>query len=280
MEVLVGALRILFDTILAPFRGFPAAVGLVVVSALTAVVMLLVYKATSNQKKISAVKKKIFAGLFEIRLFNDDARAIFRAQGDILWNNMKYVGLSLVPMFWMMIPIVLMIAQLQFHYGYRGLEPGERTTFKVQLKEGTASAAEREAGPQVSLDVPAGLVVETPGVWIPSEKEIAWRLAAEDPGDYEVKVTVAGETPVVKKVRVGDGVARRSPTRLPAGFVNQVLYPAEPPLPQDSRISLISLVYPEAEVSFLGWNTHWMIVFLLLSIVLGFALKGVFKVEL
>src|SRR4030095_3656765 len=101
MGLIVGALRVLFDGILLPFREMPALVGLAVVSLITAIGMLFVFKATSNQKKIGEVKRHIYAGLFEIRLFNDDARAILRAQAEILKNNLAYVGLSLVPMLWM-----------------------------------------------------------------------------------------------------------------------------------------------------------------------------------
>ncbi len=279
MEVLIGALRAAFDAILMPFRGMPAAVGLAVVSAIAAVLILLVYKRTSDQKRIALVKRKIFAGLFEIRLFNDDAGAIFRAQGDILRYNLVYLGLSLVPLLVMLLPMVLMIAQLQFHYGYRGLDPGEKTVLRVVMDEAGGTAAARETGPGVELDVPAGLRLETPGVWIPSEKETAWRLAADDPGDYVVLVRVAGEEPVEKRVHVGGGVARRSPSRLEAGIGNQLLWPAEPPLPKASSIAAVYVDYEDAEVSFLGWKTHWMVVFFLLSIVLGFALKGVFKVD-
>lgn len=280
MELIVGALRVLFDGILLPFREMPALVGLAVVSLITAIGMLFVFKATSNQKKIGEVKRHIYAGLFEIRLFNDDARAILRAQAEILKNNLAYVGLSLVPMLWMIVPILLVLTQLQFHYGYRGLDPGKKTVFKVVMKQVPETALAREKGPSVTLEVPEGLKLETPGVWIPSKAEIAWRLAAVDPGDYIVNVKVEGEEPVAKRVHVGNSVVRRSPSRLEAGFKNQLFYPAEPPLPKSSSLAGVYVDYDDAEVNFLGWKTLWMWIFFILSIVFGFALKGAFKVDL
>ena len=65
------------------------------------------FRATSNQDAIAAVKRKIQAGIFEIRLFNDDLRAMFRAQVDILRHNLTYIRLSLAPMVWMIVPLVL-----------------------------------------------------------------------------------------------------------------------------------------------------------------------------
>ena len=71
--------------------------GLAVVSLATAILMLLSFKRTSNQTRLAAVKRQIHAAIFEIRLFNDDLRAIFRAQREILRHNLTYLRLSLRP---------------------------------------------------------------------------------------------------------------------------------------------------------------------------------------
>src|SRR5439155_13568318 len=47
-------LRPAFDVLLAPFRSLPPIVGLLVMSLVAAVGMLLVFKKTSNQKKLEA----------------------------------------------------------------------------------------------------------------------------------------------------------------------------------------------------------------------------------
>ena len=54
MATLNQILRTVFDLVLAPFAGLPALVGLVLVSLVTAVGMLLVFKVTSNQEKLAA----------------------------------------------------------------------------------------------------------------------------------------------------------------------------------------------------------------------------------
>src|SRR5262245_19610550 len=112
------------DTLLRPLAGLPPLAGLALVALLTAVVMLLVVRRTSNQAALDQVKRRIHAALFEIRLFNDDLRAIFRAQAEMLRHNLTYLRLSLVPMLWMIVPFVFVIAQLQFQYGYDGFETG------------------------------------------------------------------------------------------------------------------------------------------------------------
>jgi hypothetical protein len=88
---------------------------LTVVSLLVSMLMLVVFKRTSNQTKLDRVKRQIHASLFEIRLWNDDFGAILRAQLDILRHNLGYLRLSMVPLLFLLPPLALVIAQLQFH---------------------------------------------------------------------------------------------------------------------------------------------------------------------
>jgi hypothetical protein len=277
MSILNAALRLVFDLLLAPFATMPPMVGLTVVSLVTAVFMLVVFKHTSNQPGLDAVKRRIHACLFEIRLFNDDLRAIFRAQNEILRHNLTYLRLSLAPMLWILPPLVLVMAQLQFHYGYEGLRPGERTLLEVDLRPGAVTPGDR---PRAVLEVPPGLRAETDAVWVPAESQLAWRLAAERDGDFELGLSVDGAPRVTKTVRVTARTVRLSPERVDHAFLSQLLYPAEAPLPSASPVRSIRLAYPDRDVSVLGFRLYWMIPFFVLSIVFAFALRGVFHVTI
>lgn len=279
MTSLNAFLRALFDLALAPFEGLPPIVGLVVVSLVTGVAMLLVFKKTSDQKRIEAVKRQIHACLFEIRLFNDDLRAIMRAQSEILRRNLTYLRLSLVPMLWMIVPMVLAIAQLQFHYGYGGLDGESPTVIKVTMRQDWTGTPAGVAKPGIELAAPAAIRVETAGLWIPSRREMDWRIAAVEKGDHELAITVDGNK-YSKTVRVTQAVVRRSPVRHSGGFLDQLLYPAESPLPADSPIESITVNYPERDVSVFGRDVHWMVVFFVLSIVFAFLLRKPFGVTL
>ena len=54
----------------------------------------------------------------------------------------------------------------------------------------------------------------------------------------------------------------------------------EPPLPRSSAIESIEVLYKPLDFRVLGWGIHWVIVFFLLSIVAGFALRRPFGVEI
>jgi len=276
MSFINAILRTLVDGLLYPFRDLSPLVGLTVVSLLTAMGLLIVFKHTSNQKALEDVKQKIHAGLFEIRLYNDDFRAIMRAQAGILRANLTYMRYSMAPMIWTLPPLVLLIAQLQFHYGYAGLTPGQEVLLKVEFSEGAYGGNEK---PPVTVTTPEGLKLDDLAVWIPTLGEMAWRLTAAAPGDYELEIRNGAEAAATKTVRVADNVVRRSPFKV-RGVLNELIYPAEPSLPQGGAIEAITVTYPEADVDVFGFELHWMIVYFVLSMVFAFILRGPFGVTI
>jgi uncharacterized membrane protein (DUF106 family) len=274
LSIVDRVLGAVFDALLYPFRGLPPLVGLLVVSLLAALGMLIVFKKTSNQPEIVAVKRRILACMFEMRLFSDDLRAILRAQLEVLRHDLTYMRLSLTPLLWLIVPFVLVLAQLQAHYGYQGLEPGDRAIVTVALDNGweRTLAAGATARPPLTLAVPDGLKVETPGLWIPSLDEIDWRIAAERAGTYQVTV-VAGDRRMSKRIDVSDGAARRSPARAKPGLESLLLFPGERPLPGDAPVRAIRVDYRAARIPIFGLAVHWLVVFFVLSIAFALALR-------
>jgi len=272
MSVVNSVLRPLFDLIQAPLAGLPPMVGIVLWSIPVGVFALLVFKWTSNQEAIAEVKRRIHGSLFEIRLFNDDLRAILRAQGRILRDVARYQLLALKPMIFILPPLVLVMVHLHQYYGFRPLHPADEVLLEVVLADVAVGAAR----PDIELDLPAGLETTTPAVWSPAIGAVAWRLAAREAGSYEVGVKLGAEV-VTKTVAVSDRVVRLSPERPPSTFVDQLEWPSEPPVPDGSAIRAILLAYPEGGVSLGGWawewSFAWMVVFFVLTMVVAVALR-------
>ena len=245
METLNATLRAVFDAIQNPLASVPVWVGLLLWSIPVTVFALWVFKVTSNQDRITAVKAKIYACLFEIRLFNDDIRAIFRAQWEIIGHVLHYQMLALKPMIWIFPPLILIMIQLHAFYGFRGLEPGESAIVTATMK------AEDTTRPNVELRVPEGVILETPGIWAPDLHQMAWRIKAEKAGDFQLNLEHQGMTQS-KNLRVTQSAVRLSPERPSRSFFDQLEWPSEQPLPPDSSLATITLGYPEARVVFLG----------------------------
>jgi hypothetical protein len=82
-----------------------------------------------------------------------------------------------------------------------------------------------------------------------------------------------GDQEYVKTAQVSNGVRRRSPVRLEPTLLNELLYPAEDALPEQSPVASIAVDYPEQSVSVFGWRLPWLAVFLVASIAFAFALR-------
>jgi uncharacterized membrane protein (DUF106 family) len=275
MWVFNSAFGKIFDILFLPFRGMSPWVGMILVSFLTGLLMLFVFKWTSNQQGIRKVKNKIKAHLLELRLFKDSMGQSLRSQGNILRCNLKYIGYSAKPMLVMILPLILILIQLNFWFGYESLEPNESALLKIKLKED-----QNPMDTQITIQPSPGLVLETPPLRIQNSPEIDWRFSATQEGLQQFTVTVNGET-VTKKVSVAQKpLSKISPRKPSPKFLDQVLYPAEPPVKSSTPIQTIEIQYPAKNMDLFGWGIHWIIVYFVLSIVFGFAFKGVFKVQI
>ena len=74
----------LFELLCSPFAELDPWWGLSALSVLTGVVMLVIFRFTSNQGGIRSAKNRIKAFFLEVRLYNDDLGLIFSAQKNIL----------------------------------------------------------------------------------------------------------------------------------------------------------------------------------------------------
>ncbi len=280
MKLINDLLRPLFDLLQAPLAGLPAFVGVLVWSIPVGVFTLWVFGKTSNQVRIAEVKRRIHAGLFEIRLFNDDLGAIMKAQWEILGHVLHYQALALKPMIFILPPLVLVMVQLHQFYGFRGLQPGDQALMTVQLDPAVAEGGSR---PDISLELPEGLQVTTGPLWIPSLAQVSWQLGIEAEGDYDLEIAVDGET-AVKSLRATNRLTRLSPERPPRTFVGQLEWPSEQPLEKTGAIRSITLGYAEGTIGFLGWEFEWafawMVVFFVLTMVIALILRNPMGVEL
>lgn len=256
---------------LAPFRGLPPAVGLAVLSCIAAAGMLVVFRATSDQPALLATKRRIHAAILEIRLFNEQPRLVLAAQADVLRQSLRYFRLSLVPLLWLALPLLLLMTHLHAYYGYRVLAVGETAILSATLEDAGALAR------VVELNAGVGARVETPMLAIPRQREADWRIAAVQPGDHSLRFRV-GDQVVTKTLQVAGAQRGLSPRRPGRGILDQILFPSEPPLPRGSAVVAVEVGYPVAGVSVFGWEVHWLIAFLIFTLVAAVGLRRPLRV--
>jgi hypothetical protein len=261
------ALTRFFDALAWPFQRWPAG-GLLLISALTGVAMLLVFKATSNQRAIRRTRDLIRAHLLAMRLFRDDARVVVESQKKVLRTNLTYLRYAVVPIVFILPIVVLIMVQLELRYGPAPVQPGEAVVVKA-IFDGAVDD-------EVTLAAPPGIVVETPALRIPYKREADWRVRPAKAGRFELSLKSKGATYGKELVAGEAGVGRVSSRRV-SGIWSQLTNPGERPLSGD--LKAIEVKYPSRQNKLFGLGVHWMITFFVVSLVAAFALKGVLKTE-
>ena len=177
--------------------------------------MLLVFRATSNQDGDCGRQTARFRrASSRFGCSTTTFGRCFVRKVDILRHNLTYMRLSLAPMLWMIVPLVL--AHRPVAVLLRLRRPRARTrraVVKVALKEGAFD----RLSPCARARGAAGCASKRRWSGFPSEREAAWRVAAEQPGDYQFTVTLDGRS-VTKQFRVSDRVGWRTPERLEAAW--------------------------------------------------------------
>jgi hypothetical protein len=271
MSTILALLSRLFDVLLRPFQSLDPLYGLLVVSVLTGLLMVLVFRYTSNQRAIKAAKDRLKAHLLALWLFQDQLSVVFQTHRRLLATTAAYMKQSLLPLAVLFLPLVIILVQLELRLGQQPLQPGESFLLKAHLTDSTQLM-------ETSLRLPPGLALAAPPLRIVEQKEIDWKITAKQSGTFQVDVVV-GQRDFAKQVIAADSLVRLSPRRVRAGVLGAFLNPGEPLLPSDGPVESIEVRYRPRQVAVGPWQMHWLIPFLVFSLVSAFSVKGVLRTE-
>lgn len=133
MNTLNAVLLKLTSAVLAPFAALPSQVPLLVLSIVAGILAAVAFRYTSNQAGLKRVANQVRASLLAMRLFKDDLRSVFAAQGALFKASGLRLWYSLPPLVVLIVPFVLLLAQLAMWYEFRPLAPGERAVVEVSV---------------------------------------------------------------------------------------------------------------------------------------------------
>ncbi len=271
VNLINSVLTPMFDVICWPFRALTPIWALAVISFASGIFLVWLFGKTSDQDRIREVRDRIRGNLIGVRLFQHDIGVVLSLQGKIFGDTFRFMGLALVPLLIMLVPVLLIMTQLQLRFDVRPLEVGESVLVKALVRE--ASTLDRT----IALEVPDGVTVETPPVKIRATREIVWRLRVDRPGDHALVVQV-GDQVLEKRIVAGGGWGP-VPYLRSGHALDTLLYPGEPPIAADHPIEAVEVAYLPQDLSLLGVGVNWLMGFLILSMAFGFAFKGILGVE-
>ena len=271
MNTFNSFMTFIFRLLLAPFQSMDPLWGLLIISILTGIFMLWIFKMASNQQAIGVTKNRIKAHLLAIRLYRHDVKLSLIAMGQIFAENGRYFLLALRPMLVMIVPMLLLLFQLSVRYGNSAAPPEKPLLISVRVSE-TADPK------QIILHPTMGITIETPALFVSQTNQLYWRIRPQQNGIATLTFQYIDRTES-KKLAVG---TRRQPLatkRVPTSFA-AFLYPVEHTLKSDSFLREIKVDYPAPHIRVAGIQLSWLVFFFIVSVATGFLAKGVFKVQL
>lgn len=260
---------VLGDALYTLLSPLPIWLGLTLLSVAGGVVMLIAFRYTSNQAGIGRARDDISAHLLALKLFKENVRVTFRAQGRLLKALLRLQWHLLRPVLIMLLPMLLALAQMGVRYQHRPLRPGEQTLIRLRLKphQAEAPAAELEPSPGITESVGP----------VPGGGELVWRIRAGQPGRYTLRLNVGGHE-VEKELVVGEGLQRVSAVRPGHRWTTQILHPVEAPLPTDWPAESVEVLYADIDSWACGTDT-WVVYFFVVSMISALLLKPFFRVR-
>ena len=273
VDLIHRTLTPLFDLLCWPFLGLPPIWAMAFVSLISGVAMVWIFGKVSDQATIKVLREQIRGNLIGVRLFQSDIGVVLKLQARIFGDTFRYMKLALVPLVVLLVPVLLIMTQLNLRFAVRPLAPGEATVVKALVRDVEVLAK------TASLEADAGVTVETPAVRMRTAGEVAWRVRARAPGEHRLVVRVGDES-IETRLIAGTSWGAVPPLRTGRGAVDLLLYPGEPPIDGGHVIEAVEVGYPGLDIRVLGLTIDWLVAFFILSMAFGYAFKGVLGVEL
>jgi hypothetical protein len=243
-----------------------------VLSLVIGLLMVLLFRYTSNQKAIRIAKDHLKAHLLAVRLFQDQIQVVLISYWRIVRSTGSYLRLAFMPLLYVSVPLILLMVQVDRYLGFTPIEVGQPFLVKAQVAD--ASVLD-----QATLRLPPGLSLTAPAVHVPARNEIIWRVVAETAGRRALDVDTGNQS-LSKSVEASSGVERISPIRLADKWWERIFVSGETALPANSPIQSIAVNYPERTIAFAWLEWNWIWLFFVLSLLFGFLFKTILRIEI
>jgi hypothetical protein len=276
MNALNGLFTALTDWFFSLWVDGPAWLPLVVVSAVAGMFTTIVFRFTSRQSLLRRDAELIQAQLLAMKLFRDDLGTLFGSLGQLLRYTAQRLWHSLPPVVVMIVPFILLLAQLARWYEHAPLVIGDQAVVILRLSERAWHQASN-----VSLEVGDGFAVETSSLCDSQEHAIYWRIRITEPRPATLRWSLPQQTVEM------DLAATDDPQRLMAvdserpgpGWISRLLHPGEPGFHHSEAVRGIEIHYPKRSTPILGVDLPWWATFLVLSMLTAVLVGRTMKVQ-
>ncbi len=245
------ALETILDPILGWSLNMPLWLAILILSFLISLVITVVYRFATDQKEMKRLKEKTKKFQKEMRSHRDDPKKLAKIQKEAMSVNMTYMGKSLKPTLYTMIPLLFIFLWMNNAFALEMVAPEQPVLVTAYLDVPDRITIE------TNLSVVGELTKET------VERQVSWRVSGP-----------AGEHPVVYISSDGERASH-------VVVIDE--RPHSTVLSQNSPFTRTEVAYqkstPFGDVSLFGYNPGWLFTYILFSIVFSIGLRKLMKVH-
>jgi len=106
----------ILNPIFGPVMNLPDPYGLLIICFLMSALITLIYKYTTDQKKMRALKDELKEIQQKIKDMKDEPKKAMKLQKEMMSKNMEYMKHSMKPTLYTFIPIIFIFGWLRNYY--------------------------------------------------------------------------------------------------------------------------------------------------------------------
>lgn len=152
---------------------------MILCSILYGIAAVFIFRRLTDRSALRRSFNLILAHVMELALFLDSPSLVFRAQRDLLKENLRLLRLTILPAAILAILFAILYQPLNAIYGRAPLPVGEPAVVTIPIEDKI---------PQ--LEPPDGIALETPAIRVLRDHEISWRIRPLRPTGTDLKFRI------------------------------------------------------------------------------------------
>ena len=245
------------NPVLGPLLKLGPFWAILIISIVISLLITLVYKWVTDQKKMKALKEEQKEYQKKLRSLRDNPAEMMKVQKEAMKKNMEYMKHSFKPTLITMLPIILIFGWMSAHLSYEPIYPGETYTLTAEFKKGVIGEVELFPGENTQLISEGKQQINS---------AVSWQLKGKTEGTHIIELKY-DERSYTKKVLITKELAYENPI---AVF-------------QHSDLTLIRTEHQKLRplghnFSIFGWQPGWLGLYIIFSLVFSLSLRKVLKI--
>ena len=231
--------------------------SILIISFVVTLVTTLVYKFTTDQKKMKKLKEDMKEYQKKIKeLSKSDPQKAMSIQQEAMKQNMEYMKHSFKSTLYTFIPLILLFGWLSAHMAYYSILPNQPFNVSAYFAEGHALTASIASLPELEIIGNATQSI--------SEGKSIWQLKGAE-GEYKLTLTYNNEA-YEQRLIISSEHKYAPPEQKIANSKLQKIVVGN------------KKIYPMGSINLFGWKPNWIWTYIILSLLLSIGIRKLLKV--